>query len=156
MVRLIDDGWMEGDWGEYLAASTGDGADGPECLALTHLDQLKDLNLYMVMEDLGDELGEDGWELVRVEETTKLAADADRITCFPVFKLTFGFEDVGADAMRSALSEHLQMAELSLGSRSDDVSAEDWGAFRQKASDLGVDWSEIDTVILMNPRVVPV
>ena len=41
MVRLIDDGWFEGDWGEYVSASTRDGPDGPECLALTHLDQLE-------------------------------------------------------------------------------------------------------------------
>ncbi len=106
------------------------------------------------MEDLGDDLGEEGWELMRIEETTKLAADTNGITCFPLFKLTFGFEDIGEDAMRSALSEHLQMAELSLGSRSDDVSVADWDALQQKAAEPGISWSDLDTVILMNPRVV--
>ena len=153
MVRLVDDGWMEGDWGEYLQASSGNGPSGPECLALAYLAELEDLNLYMVMEDLTDELGEDGWEHLRSEETTPLTADVEGITCFPVFELTFGCVEERASELRSALIAHLPMAELSLGSRSDDVSPEGWDAFLKKAQALGVDWSEIETVILMNPRV---
>ena len=77
----------------------------------------------------------------------------DGITCFPSFKLTFGSVEGRASDLRDALLAHLPMAELSLGSRSDDVSPEDWNAFLKKAEILGVDWSEIETVILMNPRV---
>ena len=153
LVRLIDDGWMEGDWTKYVQASTVNGAAGQEYLALSHIDQLKDLNLSMVYEDLNEDLGEDGWELLRTEETTKLAADANGITCFPVFKLTFRLESVEVEAMRAALSEHLQMAELSLGSGPFELSPEELAAFSQKASQLGPDWSAREGVILMNPRV---
>ena len=150
----FDDNLDEGNWEDYLTSTTGNGPDGRSCLGLLYLHEMMDLNLYMFEVDMFNDFGDKGWKHLQTKVTTSLSANEEQILRFPVFQLTFVLHQGDLSAFRTALNEHLRMAELALGSRSDTVSIEAWKIILEEFRKVGLDWGGVEGVIYVNPTVV--